>query len=163
MTARVAICPGTYDPPTLGHVDIIRRSARLFERVVVGVVRSPKHKQPMFTPEERVEFLRQSLADVANVTFEVFTSLVVEFAREQGATAMVKGLRAVSDFEWEFQMGHLNAGLAPGIETVYLMSSPRYSFVSSSGVREIAAFGGDVSQWVEPAVAIALRDRVSAL
>ena len=157
---RIAICPGTYDPPTLGHVDIIRRAARLFDRVVVGVVRSPKHKDPMFTPEQRVEFLEHSLTGVENVEFAVFSALVVEFAKERGATAMVKGLRAVSDFEWEFQMGHLNAGLAPAIETVYMMSSPRYSFVSSSGIREIASFGGDVSEWVAPEVAAALTERI---
>jgi pantetheine-phosphate adenylyltransferase len=150
---RIAICPGTYDPPTLGHIDIIRRAANIFDRVVVGVVRAPQHKQTMFTDAERVELLQQSLTDIPNVEIDVFSSLVVEFARERGATVMVKGLRAISDFEWELQMGHLNSGLAPDIETVFLMSSPQFSFVSSSGVREIAAFGGDVSQYVPPAVA----------
>lgn len=160
MTECVAICPGTYDPPTNGHLDIIRRSAGIFDRVIVGVVRAPKHKAALFTDAERVDFLRQSLADARNVEVETFSSLVVEFARDRGATVMVKGLRAISDFEWEFQMGHLNAGLAPDIETVYLMSSPQYSFVSSSGVREIAAFGGDVSAYVDAPVAVALRERM---
>lgn len=159
MSAHTAICPGTYDPPTLGHADIIRRAARIFDTVVVGVVRSPQHKQPLFTDDERVELLRDALADVPNVRIEVFSNLVVHFAREQGATVMVKGLRAISDFEWEFQMGHLNAGQDPEVETVFLMSAPQYSFVSSSGVRELAAFGGDVSQYVTPRVARELTAR----
>lgn len=158
MASHTAICPGTYDPPTLGHLDIIRRAARTFEHVIVGVVRAPKHKQVLLTDAERVEFLRQSLTDTANVEIRVFSSLVVEFARECGADVLVKGLRAISDFEWEFQMGHLNAGLAPEIETVFLMSSPQYSFVSSSGVREIAAFGGDVSQYVTEPVAARMNE-----
>lgn len=161
MTSRIAIVPGTYDPPTLGHLDIIRRAAPFFDRLVVGVVRAPQHKTPLFSDEERVAFLEEALAELPNVEVRVFSSLVVDFARECGAAVMVKGLRAISDFEWEFQMGHLNAGLAPEIETVFLMSSPQYSFVSSSGVREIAAFGGDVSAYVTPTVAArltALRD-----
>jgi len=160
---RTAICPGTYDPPTLGHIDVIERACRLFDTVIVSIVRSPKHKEPMFTPEERIAFLRASLdGRVDNVEFKVFSSLVVEFAREQGAGAIVKGLRAISDFEWESQMTQLNAGLAPEIETVFLMASPKYSFVSSSGVREIASFGGDVSAYVVPDVAAALKVRAVA-
>ncbi len=158
MTDTVAICPGTYDPPTNGHIDVIRRAARLFDRVVVGVVRAPQHKQPLLPAAERVEFLRESTAGLEGVEIDVFSSLVVEFARERGASVLVKGLRAISDFEWEFQMSHLNASLAPEIETVYLMSSPQYSFVSSSGVREIASFGGDVSQYVSASVAARLAE-----
>ncbi len=159
---RIAICPGTYDPVTYGHLDVIERTAELFDRVVVGVVRAPRHKQTLFTIEERVAFLEESVAPLANVTVRTFANLVVEFARDEGATALVKGLRAVSDFEWEFQMCHLNKRLAPEIETVYLMSSPRYSFVSSSGVREIAAFGGSVADLVPPPVARAFADRYAA-
>jgi pantetheine-phosphate adenylyltransferase len=159
MAERIALCPGTYDPPTLGHVDIVRRAAGLFDRVIVGVVRSPQHKEPLFDDQQRVELLRSSLADIDNVEVDIFSSLVVEYARDKGVTAMVKGLRAISDFEWEFQMGHLNSQLAPDIETVFLMSSPGYSFVSSSGVREIAAFGGDVSAYVSPEVNEALLSR----
>ena len=156
---RVAVCPGSYDPVTLGHVDVIERAASLFDRVVVGVVRRPKHKEPMFSVEERIAFLEDSCGQFANVTAEPFTNLVVDFARSRGASALVKGLRAVSDFEWEFQMQHLNKRMAPEIETVYLMSSSRYSFVSSSGVKEIAAFGGSVEGLVPPAVARAFAGR----
>ena len=148
-----AICPGSYDPVTNGHLDIITRAAGIFDRVVVGVVRDPQHKKAMFSVEERVQFLRDALAGNDNVEVEVFAQLVVEFAREWGAKTMVKGLRAISDFEWEFQMHHLNRLLAPEVETLYVMSSPLYSFVSSSGVKEIAAFGGKVDELVPSAVA----------
>jgi pantetheine-phosphate adenylyltransferase len=147
------ICPGSYDPVTNGHLDIIRRAAAIFERVIVGVVRDPQHKSAMFTVDERVGFLREALADVPNVQVEVFSDLVVEFARRFGARTMVKGLRAISDFEWEFQMHHLNRNLAPEVETMYLMSSPQYSFLSSSGVKEVASFGGNVDDLVPEPVA----------
>ena len=150
---NTAVCPGSYDPVTLGHVDVIRRTADIFDRVVVGVVRHPEHKAPMFTADERVEFLREALADLDNVEVDVFSELVVEFARRWGAHTMVKGLRVISDFEWEFQMNHLNRTLAPDIETVYVMASPQFSFVSSSGVKEIAAYGGRVDELVPEAVA----------
>ena len=151
----VAICPGSYDPVTLGHVDVIRRAAEIFDRVIVGVVRDPHHKGTMFSVEERVGFIEEALAaaEVANAEVEVFAELVVEFARRWGARTMVKGLRVISDFEWEFQMNHLNRTLAPDIETIYLMANPQYSFVSSSGVKEIASFGGNVDELVPPAVA----------
>jgi pantetheine-phosphate adenylyltransferase len=147
------ICPGSYDPVTNGHVDIISRAAEIFERVVVGVVRDPTHKDTMFTIEERVAFLEEALGDLDNVEIAVFSELVVEFARRFGARTMVKGLRAISDFEWEFQMHHLNRKLAPDVETMYLMSSPQYSFLSSSGVKEVASFGGAVDDLVPKAVA----------
>lgn len=154
MTDRTAICPGTYDPPTLGHLDVIRRAARMFDEVVVGVVGVPQHKaSPLFTAEERIALLVDGLADVPNVRVRSFSKLVVDVAREEGASVLVKGLRAVSDFEWEFQMAHLNAELAPELETCFVMSYPDWSFVSSSGVREVAAFGGDVSRYVTPRVA----------
>jgi pantetheine-phosphate adenylyltransferase len=148
-----AICPGSYDPVTNGHLDIITRAAGIFERVVVGVVRDPQHKKAMFTVEERVGFLRDALAGSDNVEVEVFAELVVEFARRWGAKTMVKGLRAISDFEWEFQMHNLNRNLAPEVETMYLMSSPQYSFLSSSGVKEVASFGGNVEELVPQPVA----------
>ena len=129
--------------------------------MVVGVVREPQHKQPLFTVEERVEFLEEALAGRENVEVEVFSELVVEFARRVGATTLVKGLRAVSDFEWEFQMKHLNRKLAPDIETLYLMSSAQYSFLSSSGVKEIASFGGSVESLVPPAVARRFAEKLS--
>jgi pantetheine-phosphate adenylyltransferase len=156
----VAICPGSYDPVTYGHIDVIRRAAEIFDLVVVGVVRDPTHKGTMFTVEERVAFLVDALGEknVENVEVDVFAELVVEFARKHGAKTMVKGLRVISDFEWEFQMNHLNRTLAPDIETLYVMASPQYSFVSSSGVKEIASFGGGVDQLVPPAVARRFRD-----
>jgi pantetheine-phosphate adenylyltransferase len=152
------ICPGSYDPVTNGHVDIISRAALIFERVVVGVVRDPQHKSALFGVDERVAFLREALAGSENVQVEVFSELVVEFARRFGARTMVKGLRAISDFEWEFQMHHLNRNLAPEVETMYLMSSPQYSFLSSSGVKEVASFGGNVDDLVPAAVARRFRE-----
>jgi pantetheine-phosphate adenylyltransferase len=148
-----AICPGSYDPVTNGHLDVITRAAGIFDRLVVGVVGEPRHKRPMFTIDERVEFLRSALAHLDNVEVDVFRELVVEFAHKWQAKAIVKGLRVISDFEWEFQMNQLNRHLAPDVETVYVMASPNVSFVSSSGVKEIAAFGGDVSALVPEPVA----------
>ena len=148
-----AICPGSYDPVTNGHVDVITRAAAIFDRVVVGVVGQPHHKQPMFSVDERVAFLREALGDHDNVEVDVFKELVVEFARRWEAKVIVKGLRVISDFEWEAQMNQLNRTLAPDIETVYVMASPQVSFVSSSGVKEIAAYGGDVSELVPAPVA----------
>jgi pantetheine-phosphate adenylyltransferase len=154
-----AIYPGTYDPVTNGHVDVISRAARIFDRVVVGVVGNPHHKTPMFEVPERVEFLRLALDGVVdNVEVDVFSELVVDFARRWDAKAIVKGLRVVSDFEWEFQMNQLNRTLAPEIETVYVMASPQVSFVSSSGVKEIASFGGNVEELVPKAVAVRLKE-----
>jgi pantetheine-phosphate adenylyltransferase len=148
-----AICPGSYDPVTNGHLDVIARAAGIFDRVVIGVVGTPHHKQPMFTIEERVDFLRDALSQLDNVEIDVFRELVVDFARRWEAKAIVKGLRVISDFEWEFQMNQLNRHLAPDVETMYVMASPQVSFVSSSGVKEIAAFGGDVSELVPEPVA----------
>jgi pantetheine-phosphate adenylyltransferase len=162
MPERVAVCPGTYDPVTVGHLDIIRRTADAFDRVVIGVVDAPRHKDTMFSVEERIAFLERSLEDLPNVAVAGFSNLVVDFAREHGARSIVKGLRAVSDFEWEFQMNNLNRGLAPDIETIYLMSSPKYSFLSSRGVREIASFGGPVAEYVPEQVARRLAEMHAA-
>jgi pantetheine-phosphate adenylyltransferase len=148
-----AIYPGTYDPVTNGHVDVISRAAGIFDRVVVGVVGSPQHKQPLFSLDERVGFLKDALSGVDNVEVDVFSELVVEFARKWDAKVIVKGLRVISDFEWEFQMNQLNRTLAPEVETVYVMASPQVSFVSSSGVKEIASFGGNVDELVPESVA----------
>ena len=148
-----AIYPGTYDPVTNGHVDVITRAAEIFDRVVVGVVGNPQHKEPMFSLDERVAFLRETLAPIENVEVDVFSELVVEFAHKWDAKVIVKGLRVISDFEWEFQMNQLNRTLAPEIETVYVMASPQVSFVSSSGVKEIASFGGRVDELVPEPVA----------
>jgi pantetheine-phosphate adenylyltransferase len=153
-----AICPGSYDPVTLGHVDVITRAADIFDRVVVGVVGNPHHKAPLFSLDERVDFLKDALSALPNVEVEVFSELVVDFARRWNAKAIVKGLRVISDFEWEFQMNQLNRTLAPEVETVYVMASPQVSFVSSSGVKEIAAFGGNVEELVPPSVAQRFRE-----
>jgi pantetheine-phosphate adenylyltransferase len=153
-----AIAPGTYDPVTNGHVDVLTRAAGIFDRVVVGVVGTPQHKEPMFAVDERVEFLRDALTGLQNVEIDVFRELVVDFARRWEAKVLVKGLRVISDFEWEFQMNQLNRTLAPEIETVYVMASPAVSFVSSSGVKEIASFGGNVEELVPPGVARRLKE-----
>jgi pantetheine-phosphate adenylyltransferase len=155
------VCPGSYDPVTNGHIDIITRTSRVFERVVVGVVNNPIRKQKtLFTAEERREFIREATADLDNVEVQIFSNLLVEFARENGAKSIVKGMRAISDFEYEFEMAQLNRKLDPGIESIYVIASPHYSFLSSTGVKEMATFGGNVSDLVPPAVAAALGERL---
>jgi len=153
------VCPGTYDPVTIGHLDIIRRAANVFEQVVVGVVNQPVRKQqPVFSAEERVAFIQAETQKLPNVQVKAFDTLLVDFAREHGARAIVKGLRAISDFEYEFEMNQLNRKMAPDIESIYMMSSPQYSFLSSSGVKELAMFGGDLTDLVPPAVATRLEE-----
>ena len=153
-----AICPGSYDPVTNGHVDVITRAAKIFDHVVVGVVGTPQHKETLLSIEERIDLVREAVATLPNVEVDVLKELAVEFARRWDAKVIVKGLRVISDFEWEFQMNQLNRTLAPEIETVYVMASPQVSFVSSSGVKEIVAFGGSVDELVPPAVALRLKD-----
>jgi pantetheine-phosphate adenylyltransferase len=153
-----AICPGSYDPVTNGHVDVISRAAEIFDRVVVAVVGTPLHKEPLLSIDERIDLVRQAVAAVPNVEVDVLRELAVDFARRWGAKVIVKGLRVISDFEWEFQMNQLNRTLAPEVETVYVMASPQVSFVSSSGVKEIAAFGGTVDELVPPAVARRMKE-----
>jgi pantetheine-phosphate adenylyltransferase len=160
---RTAICPGTYDPVTNGHLDIISRASNVFDHLVVGVVNQPTRKQStLFTAEERKGFIDEAVArnGLANVEVEIFSILLVDLARQHGATAIVKGLRAISDFEYEFEMNQLNRKLAPEIESVYIIASPNYSFLSSTGVKEMATFGGDVSDLVPAGVVDALAERV---
>ena len=160
---RVAVCPGSYDPVTYGHLDIIGRAARVFDRVIVGVVgQSVRKSGSLFTAEERQGFIERALAGngVENVEVQVFTNLLVEFARENGAIAIVKGLRAISDFEYEFEMNQLNRKAAPDIESVYIFASAEYSFIRSTGVKEMATFGGEIADLVPPEVAAALEERV---
>jgi pantetheine-phosphate adenylyltransferase len=155
----VAVCPGTYDPVTFGHVDIIKRTSEVFNEVYVAVVNAPVRKQKtLFSIDERIEMLRGAVAEIPHVQVKPFDTLVVEFAREHGASAIVKGLRAISDFEYEFEMNQLNRKLAPDIESMYLMSSPQYSFLSSSGVKELAMFGGDLTELVPEPVATRLQE-----
>ena len=163
MAERVAVCPGSYDPVTNGHVDVIGRAARLFDKVIVGVVDVQVRKQaPLFTAQERKQLLEEALDANGhdNVEVKVFSNLLVEFARENGAIAIVKGLRAISDFEYEFEMNQLNRKLADDIESVYIFASSDYSFIRSTGVKEMATFGGDVSNLVPPHVAKALAERL---
>ena len=162
-SGTVAVCPGTYDPVTNGHVDIITRASHVFERVIVGVVNQPVRKQEtLFTADERQAFLQDVAKGLDNVEVEIFSNLLVEFARESQATAIVKGLRAISYFEYEFEMNQLNRKLAPEIESVFIIASAEYSFLSSTGVKEMATFGGDVSDLVPKPVAKALRERLKA-
>ncbi len=155
------VCPGSYDPVTNGHLDIITRTAAVFERVVVGVVNNPIRKEKtLFTAEERQAFIVDATAHLANVEVKTFSNLLVEFARELGAKAVVKGLRAISDFEYEFEMAQLNRKLDPNIESMYVIASAHYSFLSSTGVKEMATFGGDVSDLVPGPVAAAMAERL---
>ncbi|HEY6672566.1 MAG TPA: pantetheine-phosphate adenylyltransferase [Solirubrobacterales bacterium] len=159
---RIAVCPGSYDPVTNGHLDVIGRAANVFDVVVVGVVNQPVRKATtLFTAEERKAFLDDATAEFGNVRVEVFSNLLVEFAKEQGASAVVKGLRAISDFEYEFEMNQLNRKLAPDIESMYIFASANYSFLSSTGVKEMATFGGDVGDLVPAPVAKALAKRLA--
>jgi pantetheine-phosphate adenylyltransferase len=160
---RIAVCPGSYDPITNGHIDIIQRGARVFDKVVVAVVNASVRKSaPLFTADERVEFIEEAIADLPNVEVQKFDVLIVDFAREVGATAILKGLRAISDFEYEFEMNQLNRTMAPELESVYMMSSPKHSFISSSGIKEMARFGGDVSGMVPPHVSVRLAEALKA-
>jgi pantetheine-phosphate adenylyltransferase len=155
------VCPGSYDPVTNGHLDIITRTAAVFERVVVGVVNNPIRKEKtLFTAEERQAFIVEATSHLDNVEVKVFSNLLVEFARELGAKAVIKGLRAISDFEYEFEMAQLNRKLDPGIESMYVIASAHYSFLSSTGVKEMATFGGDVSDLVPGPVAAAMAERL---
>jgi pantetheine-phosphate adenylyltransferase len=155
------VCPGTYDPVTNGHLDIIGRTSKVFDRVVVGVVNNPLRKnKTLFTAEERKRFIEEATATFGNVEVQIFSTLLVEFARQNDAHAIVKGMRAISDFEYEFEMAQLNRKLDPGIESIYVIASPHYSFLSSTGVKEMATFRGDVSDLVPPAVASALAERL---
>ena len=163
--SRIGIYPGTFDPITNGHADIIRRAIRVVDRLVVGVARNDG-KGPLFATDERVEIVRDEVAHLENgdaerIEVRAFDSLLVNFAQSVGATVVIRGLRAVSDFEYEFQMAGMNARLNPEIETVFLMASDRFQFISSRFVKEIGALGGDVSHFVSPRVAVRLLERFS--
>src|SRR5687767_6990018 len=154
-----AIYPGTFDPMTRGHEDLVRRAATLFDKVVLAIADS-KAKRPFFTLEERSAMAREVLGDLKNVEVVAFSSLLTEFVRKQGARVVLRGLRAVSDFEYEFQLAGMNRHLYPEMETVFLTPSEQHMFISATLVREIAALGGDVSEFVHPLVAKRLRDKV---
>ena len=157
-----ALYPGTFDPPTNGHVDLIQRGAKLFEHLTVAILNNPV-KNPLFTLEERVEMLREATASLPNVSVATFDGLTVEFARQQGASAILRGIRAISDYEYEFQMALMNRRLAPEIETVFLQPAGRYSFISSRMLKEVFSFGGDVTGLVPPNVLKRLRGRIGQI
>jgi pantetheine-phosphate adenylyltransferase len=158
---RIAVCPGSYDPITNGHLDVIARASQLFDEVIVGVVNLPARKgNTLFAVEERLSFIEEATAHLQGVRAEPFSNLVVDFAREHDAKAMVKGLRAISDFEYEFEMHQLNRLQAPDLDTLYLMASPQYSFLSSSGIKELAMFGGAIEELVPERVAKRLKEEL---
>jgi len=154
-----ALYPGTFDPPTNGHVDLIQRGSKIFDQLTVAILINPV-KNPLFTVEERVEMLAEVTSTLPNVSVATFDGLMVDFARRQGANAVLRGIRAISDYEHEFQMALMNRRLAPEVETVFLQPAGRYSFVSSRMVKEVFSFGGDVSGLVPPNVLKRLRDRI---
>jgi pantetheine-phosphate adenylyltransferase len=159
---RIAVCPGSYDPITNGHLDVIARASVLFDEVVIAVVNlSTRKNQPLFGIEERLGFIEEATAHLGNVRAEPFDILVVDFAHRVGAKAIVKGLRAISDFEYELEMNQLNRVQAPDVESLYLMASPQYSFLSSSGVKELATFGGDIDSLVPGRVARRLKEELA--
>ena len=159
---RIAICPGTFDPVTFGHLDVIQRARAMYDQLIVGVVNLPWRKgKTVFSTEERLRFVENATRGMPNISVEPFSTLLVDFARARGAKTIVKGLRAISDFEYELEMNQLNHMQAPEIESVYLMASAKYSFLSSSGVKELATFGGDIDELVPPEVAKALKERLS--
>ena len=164
MTERIGLYPGTFDPITLGHADIIRRGAKLVDRLIVGVTTNPS-KDPMFTPDERLEMVRAEVGrlGVANVEVEGFNALLVKWAQKKGATVLIRGLRAVADFEYEFQMAGMNQQLDPAIETVFLMADVSLQPIASRLVKEIALFGGDISRFVSPEVRALISARVEKL
>jgi pantetheine-phosphate adenylyltransferase len=162
VNKSIAVCPGSYDPITNGHLDVIRRTVDLYDEVIVAVVnRSVRKDATLFGIEERMAFIEEALADVPGVRAQPFNTLVVDFARTVGAKAIVKGLRAISDFEYEFEMNQLNRRQDPEIESVYLMASPQYSFLSSSGVKELATFGGRIDDLVPARVAARLQEELA--
>jgi pantetheine-phosphate adenylyltransferase len=157
----MAVCPGSYDPITNGHLDVIARASELFDEVVVGVVNMPIRKgSTLFDIGERLSFIEEATAHLDGVRATAFSTLVVEFAREQGSRVIVKGLRAISDFEYEFEMHQLNRLQASDIDTLYLMASPQYSFLSSSGIKELAMFGGAIEELVPERVARRLKEEL---
>ncbi len=151
--------PGTFDPITLGHEDLVRRASTLFEKVVVAIADTPGSKAPMFTTDERVAMAASALADLENVEVTGYEGLTVDYARDHGLRVIIRGLRAVSDFEYEFQLANMNRHLTDEVETAFLTPTEKYTFISSSLVREVAELGGDVSEFVSPKVKLALLER----
>ena len=157
---KTAIYPGSFDPVTYGHLDIIERSSKLFDRLVVGVLVNVQ-KVPMFSLEERVEMIKKETSHLPNVEVKGFSGLTVDFVRENGAGFMVRGLRAVTDFEYELQLSHTNRELAPDVDTVFLTTGLKYGYISSSVTKEIALFGGDITKFVPPAVEERIKEKLA--
>lgn len=162
ISHRTAIYPGTFDPVTNGHTDLVKRAARVFEKVIVAIAESP-HKVPLLPLQQRIELVQSCLSEVKNIEVVGFSSLLMDFVQEVGAGVVVRGLRAVSDFEYEFQLASMNRHLAPEIETLFLTPDERYSFISSSLVKEVARLNGDVTEFVAPPVRQALLRRFEEL
>jgi len=155
----IALYPGTFDPVTLGHLDVLSRASRLFEKVIVAVASGNSAKSTMFSPEERVKMVRENIADFPNVTVELFDGLLVEHARQRGATVLVRGLRVISDFEYEFQMAQMNRHLDSSLETIFLMPSQKYFFTSSQLIKQVHRYGGQETRLVPENVRLALKER----
>lgn len=152
-----ALCPGSFDPPTNGHIDVIERASRYFDEVVVAVIANPS-KQPLFSLEQRSDMLRDALTHVQNVEIASFDGLLVDFAKDRDLGVVVKGLRAISDFEYELQMAQMNSNLSPGLDTMFMTAKPEWAFLSSSLVKEVARYGGSIEGLVPPGVAKALQE-----
>jgi pantetheine-phosphate adenylyltransferase len=157
---RTAIYPGSFDPLTNGHLDVLERAARLFDRVIVAIARS-ESKNPLFTLEERLALMKPAIAPIKNARADIFDGLLVDYAAKQKARALVRGLRAVSDFEFEFQMALMNRKLSENIETIFMMPKETYTFISSRIIKEIARLGGDISPFVPPHIAVALKKKLA--
>ncbi|MBO8162381.1 MAG: pantetheine-phosphate adenylyltransferase [Brevibacillus sp.] len=157
---RIAVCPGSFDPVTYGHLDIVRRGAKIFDKVIIAVLTNDK-KQPLFTKEERLALLREVTADISNVEVDAFDGLLIDYMRKRQAKVLLKGLRAVSDFEYEMQMASINRKLDEEVETLFMMTNNQYSYLSSSIVKEVAKYKGPVHDLVPPQVEQALRDKLA--
>ena len=156
---RVAVYPGSFDPVTLGHIDIIQRTSKMFDKVIIGVLKN-RSKSPLFTAEERVELLKEVTADIPNVEVQSFQGLLIDFVRQNQANVIVRGLRAITDFEYELQMAQTNRVIAPEIDTIFLTTNLKYSYLSSSIVKEIAEFDGDIAEFLHPMVAEQVRKKL---
>ena len=159
---RVAVYPGSFDPVTLGHVDIIQRTSKMFDKVIIGVLKN-RSKSPLFTAEERVELLKEVTADIPNVEVQSFQGLLIDFVRQNQANVIVRGLRAITDFEYELQMAQTNRVIAPEIDTIFLTTNLKYSYLSSSIVKEIAEFNGDIKEFLHPIVVERVKEKLEEM
>jgi pantetheine-phosphate adenylyltransferase len=159
VSEKIAIYPGTFDPITLGHLDIVQRASNLFDRVIITLAIN-SNKTPLFSKEERLEFIRDAVINIPNVTVDSFEGMLINFAEKKGAIAVIRGLRAISDFEFEFQLALMNRKQNPDITTVFLMPNEKYTYLNSTIIREVARFGGDVNSFITPLVAEKLKEKI---